>query len=830
MTAAATRPIASDADRGRQARRRIVILTEDSKPALGGIAEYLHQLALSTTTTHDVLVVTSVPGARALNPVIPFEYRETRWFRAQEPRLGDEFAVLRRLNTLMWRLDRPSQVRRLLAAIDAEEPNSSYVLGRLSPVTFPWCRACHSLGIPYSAIGYGLELVEPLSKRLARERVGFVAGADHWFAISRDTGAKLSQLGVPFDRQSLLLPGVATPSDIPPTPAQRRSMRERLGIGDHRFVFSLSYLRRRKGIDLGIEAFAAVAGEFASLRYVVGGSGPEQESLAELARARGVGDRVLFVGAIDDAAKAALFAECEFFLLPNRAEAHDVEGFGIVFLEAGLYGKAVIGGNNGGVPEAVVDGVTGLLVDTRDAANVTVALRTLLLDPGRAATMGQRGSERARRDFDWADRGSAFTGELDAVSRMSPLDRDARRSRPVSRLRRYAGTTSNRVVSTAYVFGELSRVGRLTTYVTRRDVPADVAACKHHTLSWLQLAFAAGGDGGGAAAGYHVANGWAGAYPEITGYLIPTLLLAAREARAPDSVDALRGTAARAGDWLARTRLAGGAICRKQWFAGNTSPSVFNTGQVIDGWCALALAPGLSPQPKHDWLQLACESGDWLISEQEPDGSWVRNAFNGIPHSYYARVAAPLARLGQVTRQPRYLAAARAAADWVISRQTVSGWFANAGFAPGEAPTTHTIGYVIEGLARCGTLLEDARFEEAADRAARALLDVYTRRGYLPGRFAADWQPRSRWRCLTGDAQVAISWALLASQTGDARYHRAAESVADAIRQTVRLVPEWPEISGAVQGSSPAWGEYDPFAYPTHAAKFTLDLFALLDP
>jgi hypothetical protein len=83
---------------GRQ-RRRVVILTEDSKPSLGGIAEYLHQLAIATSVHHDVLIVTSVPGAEALNPGLPFKYREAKWFRAQDPRLGDRFAPIRRLNS-----------------------------------------------------------------------------------------------------------------------------------------------------------------------------------------------------------------------------------------------------------------------------------------------------------------------------------------------------------------------------------------------------------------------------------------------------------------------------------------------------------------------------------------------------------------------------------------------------------------------------------------------------------------------------------------------------------------------------------------------------------
>jgi glycosyltransferase involved in cell wall biosynthesis len=823
MTGVAVRGEADVVSPSLDARRRIVILTEDSKPALGGIAEYLHQLAQAVSATHDVLIVTSVLGAERLNPGLSFRYQEAPWFRAQWQFRGDAFVPLRRWNSLRWRWRRRASVRHLLATIHAERPDSSYVLGRLSAVTHPWCRACRDLGLPYSVIAHGLELIEPLPTIAAARRRLDIAAATFWFANSIDTAQALGRLGVGDDRVTVLRPGVAIPN-ASTLETDRVAVRARYGIGARKFVLSVCHLRRRKGIDLAIRSLAALGTDSGDLVYVIAGDGPEEPALRELARAAGVAERVVFAGPVTDAEKAALLAECAFFVLPTRAMPGDVEGFGIVFLEAGWYGKAVIGGRNGGVPEAVDEGVTGVLVDTRTGDELTAAMRRLLADPAQAATMGERGAARARREFSWTDRGLAFGAYADALSELAPAVRRSRPITSITRLRRYAGTTSNRVLSTAYVLGELAEADRLTTYMARRTSPADATACARETLAWIRRAFAAGGDGG-AAASYHIVHGWATAYPEITGYLIPTLLYYASALDDPSLVDLAVG----AGEWLARTRLPGGAICRKQWFAGNTAPSVFNTAQVVEGWCALASAsvPRRSTAP--DWLELACESGDWLLSEQEPDGSWVRNAFNGISHSYYARVAAPLARLGRMSGRPKYVDAARAAADWVVARQTPSGWFTNAGFTRTEAPTTHTIGYVIEGLATCGALLAEPRYLDAADRAARALLRVLTERGRLPGRFAPEWRSHGGWRCLTGDAQIAVTWCLLASRSGDVPYRQAATAIADAIRRTVRVAPEWPEVSGGIQGSSPPWGEYDRFAYPTHAAKFTLDLLGLLD-
>jgi glycosyltransferase involved in cell wall biosynthesis len=745
---------------------------------------------------------------------LPFRYREVQWFRAQERRLGDGLPVVRQLNTILWRLAQPGRVRALVAALEAEHPKTHYVLGRLSPTTFPWCEACIDLGLSFSAIGYGLELIEPLSPRQARRRAALATRASHWFAISRDTSEKLVRLGVSEDRQSMLLPGVARATV--PTAEARARVRSQWGLGQRPFVFSLCHLRRRKGIDLAIRAFAQLADEFPDLSYVVAGTGPEEGTLAQLATELGVQGRLIFAGPVADETKAALYAECRFFVLPNRADEHDVEGFGIVFLEASLYDKAVIGGNNGGVPEAVLAEETGILVDTRDERELTSAMRRLLSDRDAADRFGRRGRLRANTDFSWADRARAFVGHATGTRtgqqrRVSGAGGPALADPTAPLRRRFATSVS--------VGAALMRNKRLKQYVAPRRSPEDFPAMARAMLEWLHRAFAAGG-GHGAAAGYHIANGWAGAYPEVTGYSITTLLDYAHEWNDQD----LAALARDAGQWLIATRLSNGAICRKQWYEGNTTPSVFNTGQVLDGWCALARGADSHVAV----ARAARDAAEWLLAEQEVDGSWVRSAYNGISHSYYARVAGPLAEFARLTGDDRMAAAARRTCDWVLSLQEHDGWVHRAGFTESDEPTTHTIGYVLEGLLRVGLVLDEPQYVEGAELGARALLRIYNTNGRLPGRIGAHWRPRAHWRCLTGDAQVALVWCRLYRITGDAAFGAAAAGVAESLRTCMAIVPEWPEISGAIPGSAPAWGDYDPYGYPTHAVKFTLDLLYAL--
>lgn len=390
-----------EAPSDRRAAGGLLILTEDSKPALGGIAEYLHQLAIGVAEHVPVRVLTSVPGADEVSADADVRYTHVPWFRTQFPMRGDAWWPVRKLNTARWLAGRERRARRILAEA-LREPTSLVLLGRLSPVTHPWCAACRRLGMPYEVVAHGLELVEPASPIWRRQRVRDLRGAARVMAVSRATRAIVRELGVAEERITMLTPGVDPATCVAPHPAESLRTLAALGLGGRRFVFSVCYLTYRKGIDLAIEAFARIAARHPDTDYVVAGRGPEQERLEALARRLGVGDRVRFVGAVTDDVKRSLFARCECFVMPTRVVPGDIEGFGIVFLEAALFGKPAVGGDNGGVPDAVVHGETGLLVDTTPgSAPVAAAVERLLSDRDLARRLGQQGRARVLRDFQW---------------------------------------------------------------------------------------------------------------------------------------------------------------------------------------------------------------------------------------------------------------------------------------------------------------------------------------------------------------------------------------------------------------------------------------------
>jgi phosphatidylinositol alpha-1,6-mannosyltransferase len=161
-------------------------------------------------------------------------------------------------------------------------------------------------------------------------------------------------------------------------------------------ILSVGRLIERKGFDRIIESLEPLISEFPLLRYEIVGAGPDSARLQALARELGVQAHVRFHGKLGDDDIRAAYARAWCFALPVRAVGSDVEGFGIVYLEAAMARLPSIGGVDSGATDAIVDGITGYLVDGDDRAAVLQAVAALLGDPVEARRMGERGFERAK--------------------------------------------------------------------------------------------------------------------------------------------------------------------------------------------------------------------------------------------------------------------------------------------------------------------------------------------------------------------------------------------------------------------------------------------------
>ncbi|MDQ3000500.1 MAG: glycosyltransferase family 4 protein [Fibrobacterota bacterium] len=236
------------------------------------------------------------------------------------------------------------------------------------------------LGVPYIVLCMGLEVLPggiPLWRAL---RGSILRRADHVISISRFTDSLVASFRVHQGKRQVITPGTRLFPDINPT----RDRKALFGAGSETafVVLSLSRLVPRKGIDKGIEAIALVAEKRPDILYCIAGSGPDLPRLRELTAKKGVEKNVRFMGRIAEADMGPCFARADLFLLPSRSsiDPPDVEGFGIVFLEAGACGTPSLGGNSGGVPDAVLDGETGFLVDPEDPQDIAEKILRLMED------------------------------------------------------------------------------------------------------------------------------------------------------------------------------------------------------------------------------------------------------------------------------------------------------------------------------------------------------------------------------------------------------------------------------------------------------------------
>ncbi|MEX0774307.1 MAG: glycosyltransferase family 4 protein [Phycisphaeraceae bacterium] len=180
-----------------------------------------------------------------------------------------------------------------------------------------------------------------------------------------------------------------------------RAWRQEQGLGDRPVVLTVGRLDPRKNHAAVIEALGQLREAHPDAAYYIAGQGRHKAALEALAAKLNIADRVVFSSNVDGKLKLAMYGGCDVFAMPAIRDGTDVEGFGMVFLEAGACGKASLAGREGGQADAVIDGQTGLVVDGTDQPAVTDSLHKLLSDAALRRRLGDGGREYARQ-FDWS--------------------------------------------------------------------------------------------------------------------------------------------------------------------------------------------------------------------------------------------------------------------------------------------------------------------------------------------------------------------------------------------------------------------------------------------
>jgi phosphatidylinositol alpha-1,6-mannosyltransferase len=258
--------------------------------------------------------------------------------------------------------------------------------------------------IPFLVLALGEELsIAARATRGLRLRyritLHVLTHASYIISNSQSTSRILhTKYGIPFSKTPVLYPTVAA-EEWGVDDHEVRRIRQKLA-GDKKLVLMVGRLwETRKGFDRSIEALRYVLDQEPDVMMVIAGPG-DTAPLESLCNKFHVHDHVIFTGELNSAALKHLYAACDVFLLPSRTMADgNLEGFGIVFLEANLMGKPVIGGDSGGSSEAVLDSKTGLIVDGNDSRQIADAVLRLIRNPDLSAQLGRQGRQRVIDEF-----------------------------------------------------------------------------------------------------------------------------------------------------------------------------------------------------------------------------------------------------------------------------------------------------------------------------------------------------------------------------------------------------------------------------------------------
>jgi len=362
--------------------RRTLIVTNDFPPRQGGIQSFIHELARRLDPGRLTVYAPKWDGDAAFDAAQPFEvFRHPTSLMIGGPSVRRRAAELAR--------SRGSEV----AIFGASAP-----LGLITPVLRgAGVRKAIAITHGHEAGWAALPVARSLLRRIGDE-TDVMTYLGEYFRV-RLTRALSPEAA---SRMTRLHPGVDA-ATFRPDPAARAAIRDRYGLGDRPVVVCVSRLVPRKGQDTLLRAWPAVLRAIPDAALLIVSGGPYAGQLHRLANETGVSASIRFTGSVPQAELPAHYAAGDVFAMPCRTRRGglDVEGLGIVYLEASATGLPVVGGDSGGAPDAILDGETGYVVGGRDVPALERRLVALLSDPAGARAMGEKGRAWVERDWNW---------------------------------------------------------------------------------------------------------------------------------------------------------------------------------------------------------------------------------------------------------------------------------------------------------------------------------------------------------------------------------------------------------------------------------------------
>lgn len=366
---------------------QIAVLSDVFPPKKGGSGRWLFEIYRRFPADKVTYLVGEHPEAAAFDAVrperrikrVPLSLRDWGTFRP------NSFWRYRRLARKVSKYVRDCASETVHAARVLPEGWIAYLLHRTQ-------------GIPYVVYVHGEDVCTAswsreqswMVRRVLKNAEKVIANSNNTANILRQDWGTACQV---------LYPGVDCNYFV--SSPRNESVRDELGWGNRPTVLTVGRLQKRKGQDMMIQAIPEIVASVPDFLYAICGGGEERGPLETLVESLGLSRHVQFMGEPSDTVLLSAYQQCDLFALPNREVERDIEGFGMVLVEAQSCGRAVLAGDSGGTRETMEVDKTGVIVNCTDVNALGRAIVELFLDQNRRESMGNLASLHVRRKFDW---------------------------------------------------------------------------------------------------------------------------------------------------------------------------------------------------------------------------------------------------------------------------------------------------------------------------------------------------------------------------------------------------------------------------------------------
>jgi phosphatidylinositol alpha-1,6-mannosyltransferase len=360
----------------------ILIIALDFKPLYGGIAQDTHTIAKFLQSMGDKVIVLSqtMKGSESFDK-------------------NNSYQILRLEKSIYYKskIINKYKIYKKIKEIVKKESIDIVILNTLGKSSFTFWFTSKLINLPLGIFVHGKDInlkfgnIEKFKKRF------ILRHSDLIICHSNFTKNIVKKLAVKSKKIYISAPAINTDMNkkTDNIPSKLKDI-----VKNKKVILTIGRLIERKGIDNAIKALKNVINFFPNIIYLIVGDGPFRKDLEQLTETLKLNDFVKFVGFITEDEKESYYNIADFFIMPARElENGDIEGFGIVFLEANCYELPVIGGNSGGITDAIEDGASGFLVNPLDINDITSAIIKLLKDDGLIKIMGKLGKIRVEKNF-----------------------------------------------------------------------------------------------------------------------------------------------------------------------------------------------------------------------------------------------------------------------------------------------------------------------------------------------------------------------------------------------------------------------------------------------